>query len=80
MISRGNTRQEMDRKLLDYFSAGVRLVWYIYPATGEAQVYEAPDRFVTLTGQDALDGGAVLPGFQLPLSTLFAQPGSPSES
>ena len=74
VISRGNTRQEMTRKLADYFSAGVRLIWYVYPATSEVQVYESPDKYVTLAAQDTLDGGAVLPGFRLPLSTLFAQP------
>jgi len=74
VISRGNTRQEMTRKLADYFTAGVRLVWYVYPASGEVQVYTAPDKHKTLTAQDVLDGGEVLPGFQLPLSTLFAQP------
>jgi Uma2 family endonuclease len=73
VISRGNTRQEMTRKLADYFSAGVRLVWYVYPATSEVQVYESPDKFITLTSQDALNGGSVLPGFSLPLATLFAQ-------
>jgi len=74
VVSKGNTRQEMARKLADYFSAGVRLVWYVYPAACEVQVYEAPDKCVTLAAQETLDGGAVLPGFRLPLSTLFAQP------
>ena len=74
VISRSNTRQEMARKLADYFSAGVRLVWYVYPAASEVEVYESPDKHVTLSIQDTLDGGEVLPGFRLPLSTLFAQP------
>jgi Uma2 family endonuclease len=74
VISRGNTRQEMARKLTDYFSAGVRLVWYIDPATNEVQVYESPDKCATLTAEATLDGGQVLPGFRLPLSALFAQP------
>lgn len=74
VISRGNTRQEMTRKLADYFSSGVRLVWYIYPAACEVQIYESPDKCVTLTAQETLDGGNVLPGFRLLLSTLFAKP------
>jgi Uma2 family endonuclease len=74
VISRGNTRQEMARKLTDYFSAGVRLVWYVYPAACEVQAYESPDKCVTLSAEGTLDGGQVLLGFQLPLSTLFAQP------
>ena len=64
----------MARKLADYFSAGVRLVWYVYPATCEVEVYEAADKCVKLTPQDTLDGGQVLPGFRLPFSTLFVQP------
>jgi len=42
IISRHNTREEMDRKLLDYFAAGVRLVWYVYPATREVHIYASP--------------------------------------
>ena len=76
IISRGNTREEMDRKLADYFVAGVRLVWYVYPATHEVRVYASPDQCVTLSVQDALDGGDVLPGFQLPLAVFFAPPGA----
>jgi Uma2 family endonuclease len=75
IISKGNTREEMDRKLIDYFAAGVRLVWYIYPTACEARVYLAPDNYAALGAQDTLDGGDVLPGFRLPLQTLFAQPG-----
>jgi Uma2 family endonuclease len=74
VISRGNTSQEMARKLADYFSAGVRLVWHVHPSTCEVQVYESPDKCVTLSSGDTLDGGQVLPGFTLPLKKLFAQP------
>jgi Uma2 family endonuclease len=76
VISRGNTREEMQRKLSDYFAAGVRLVWYVYPATREVYVYTSPDQCVRLAVQDTLDGGEVLPSFQLPLATLFADPGT----
>jgi len=40
------------------------------------RVYASPDQCITLGVQDALDGGDVLPGFQLPLATLFAPPGA----
>ena len=70
------TREEMERKLLDYFAAGVRLVWYVYPATSKVCVYASADKYVMLGVQDTLDGGDVLPGFQLPLATFFAPPGA----
>src|SRR5262249_14451440 len=31
VLSASNTRQEMDRKLHEYFATGVRLVWYVDP-------------------------------------------------
>jgi Uma2 family endonuclease len=75
VISRGNTREEMEQKLLDYFTAGVRLVWYVYPAKRAVHVHTSPEKHIVLSGQDTLDGGDVLPGFRLPLETLFTRPG-----
>jgi Uma2 family endonuclease len=73
ILSASNTPGEMERKLADYFTAGVRLVWYIDPPTRTAVVYTATDQGRTLMEADSLDGGDVLPGFHLPLSKLFAE-------
>jgi Uma2 family endonuclease len=78
IISHGNTNEEMDRKLHDYFAAGVRKVWYVYPEAGEVRLYADPGTYATLTSRETLDGGVLLPGFQLPLSSLFAVPGARS--
>ena len=72
VLSEGNTKEEMERKLKDYFFAGVRLVWYIDLKKRTAEVYTSPDQGVTLTEGQTLDGGEVLPGFRLPLRQLFA--------
>jgi Uma2 family endonuclease len=73
VLSESNTEQEMHRKLHDYFTAGVRLVWYIDPRTRSAKSYTAEEQFVELIESQTLTGGDVLPGFELPLSTLFAK-------
>ena len=73
VISESNTPGEMQRKLRDYFAAEVRLVWYIDPRSRTAMVYTAVDNGELLTEVDVLDGGAVLPGFSLPLNKLFAK-------
>ncbi len=73
VLSESNTQQEMERKLKDYFFSGVQLVWYIDIKKRTAEVYTSPDQGVTLTEGQALDGGAVLPGFRLPLRELFAR-------
>jgi Uma2 family endonuclease len=71
IISKGNTEAEMDRKLKDYFTSGVELVWYIDAATATARVYQESltPQYVDQNG--SLDGGSLLPGFQLALRELF---------
>lgn len=73
VLSASNTPTEMARKRLDYFTAGVRLVWEIDPDARTVSVYTGVDTFSVLTVSDTLDGGAVLPGFTLPLRDLFAE-------
>jgi Uma2 family endonuclease len=73
ILSPGNTKGEMERKLLDYLAAGVRLVWYIDPATRTARAYTAADQFVEVGEDGVLPAGDVLPGFELPLRRVFAK-------
>lgn len=70
-ISPGNTRGEMSRKLKDYFTAGVELVWYIDPIERVVSVYTSEIDCQTLTDADELDGGDVLPGFRVSVRELF---------
>jgi Uma2 family endonuclease len=72
VLSAGNTKKEMTQKLRDYFLAGVRLVWFIDPDKRLGQIYTAPDEMRLVTENEAMDGGDVLPGFELPLRELFA--------
>lgn len=72
VLSPGNTKAEMDRKLRDYFLAGVELVWVIEPKTQTAKSYTSPEDFLPISKTGSLDGGTVLPGFRLPLKQLFA--------
>jgi Uma2 family endonuclease len=73
VLSAGNTEGEMRRKLHDYFTAGVKLVWYIDPQTKSAKSYTAEDRCVEVSESQSLSGGDVLPGFELSLKELFAK-------
>jgi len=73
VLSEGNTPAEMRRKLKEYFLAGVVLVWFVYPETRRVEVYTAPDQFTRLQETDTLDGGSLLPGFQLQLKQLFVR-------
>jgi Uma2 family endonuclease len=74
VISKGNTPREMERKLSEYFSAGSRLVWYVYAESRSVHVFNSPTSQVRLDENQTLDGGDLLPGFELPLSRLFQTP------
>jgi Uma2 family endonuclease len=71
VISKSNTRGEMTRKLDDYFKAGVREVWYIYPKTQTIDVYTAPDQMRRIPKDGILKGSIVLPEYSLPLAKFF---------
>jgi Uma2 family endonuclease len=71
VVSPNTTADEVQDKRLEYFAAGVRTVWVIYPRQREAHVYTSPTTVTILTAAQELDGGALLPGFRLPLASLF---------
>ena len=73
VLSKSNSRGEMERKLRDYFAAGCRLVWYVDPRKRAVRVYTSPVQVITFGEGETLDGGEVLPGFTLPLRDLFAE-------
>lgn len=71
IISHGNTEKEMEKKLDEYFEAGVRLVWYIYPSTKSAHIYTSRSERKDIGEQGLLEGHDVLPGFAVRLGELF---------
>jgi Uma2 family endonuclease len=71
VISKGNTKREMERKLREYVEAGVLVAWFVYPKTRTIIVHSGPGQSTTLAEDQSLDGGAVLPGFVLPVRDLF---------
>jgi Uma2 family endonuclease len=73
VLSRSNTADEMERKRREYFGHGARLVWLIDPEARTVTVYTDPATSAVLHEAQTLDGGSVLPGFELPLRDLFAE-------
>jgi Uma2 family endonuclease len=73
VLSPGNTKEEMDRKVREYFLAGTRLVWLVDPRKRSVRICTAPDRSRLLKEHQTLDGGEVLPGLSLPLREVFTR-------
>ena len=71
VVSPYDRASEVQDKIKDYLVAGVRLVWLVDPKSRTVTVYHSLDNVHILLEEDTLDGGAVVPGFLLPLSRLF---------
>jgi Uma2 family endonuclease len=55
----------------EYFAAGTKLVWIVYPTQRLIYVYDSPRQVRILGEADELDGGVVLSGFRIPITSLF---------
>ena len=71
VVSESNSAQEVIQKVVDYLSAGTRLVWVVYPDVKQVHVYTDLTSARILTEPAELDGGDVIPGFRLSLTELF---------
>lgn len=71
VLSKGNTSAEMERKLSEYFRAGVRVVWLVNPADRSAVIYTASDAGERIATAGTLKGSGPLTGFEMPLALLF---------
>lgn len=71
IVSPSNTRKELRKKLKEYFTAGVRMVWLIEPEDRSVTVLTNADQGKTLYEDAELNGGDVLPGFSCKVCELF---------
>lgn len=58
-------------KMNEYIDSGCRLGWLINPNTRKTEVYTASGDIHTVSFDDLLSGGDVLPGFELRLNEIF---------
>ena len=71
VVSPSNTRVEINDKVQMWLRNGVRLAWAVYPDTRTVDVHPEDGPVFTLTEDDTLDGGDVLPGFTCPVREIF---------
>ena len=71
IVSPSDSHREVYDKARMWLSHGVSLVWVTYPDARTIDVHQNGSPVVTLTEDDSLDGGTVLPGFSLPVREVF---------
>lgn len=71
IISPSNTAADIQEKIEEYFDAGVRQVWIVYPRTRNVAVHLSRTEVRVLEEDEELEGGDVIPGFRLRVGELF---------
>ena len=72
VVSPSNTPRELDRRISDYFAAGCKRVWLVYPEHREVYIHGLSG-VVCRRGDDTLEDPELLPGFSVKVSNLFVQ-------
>ena len=75
VISPNDTIYELDEKLADYRSAGVKLVWVVDPKWKTVRIHRADRTVSELFAGDTLGGEQVLPGFSVAVDDLIPKQG-----
>ena len=73
ILSPGQNMARFLDKIQFYLLNGVRLVWVIDPPARTVAVLTPGQEAIILSSGDTLDGGDVIPGFQVPVDDIFAQ-------
>jgi Uma2 family endonuclease len=73
VVSPNDLFEEVLKKMREYFNYGVKQVWIISPASQQIHIYDSPTQPRILGIDQDLEGGTLLPGFRMPVSSLFQQ-------
>ena len=71
--SPSDTVREAEKKVIEWLEFGSRLVWVVSSKLHTVTVYRSLTDIVSLTENDTLNGGDVVPGFQISIAEIFAQ-------
>ncbi len=71
VISPSDTYTQVAEKVDEWLNAGCAVVWVVNPRRETVEVYQSPEDITVLQGDDILDGGDVIEGFQCSVKDLF---------
>jgi Uma2 family endonuclease len=72
VVSPSDSAEDLDIKTKQYLQNGARQVWILYPKTQTVHVFSRGAATVILDKDQTLEGGELLPGFTVPVASLFA--------
>ena len=72
----GVNSAELARKIEDYFTAGIKLVWVADLGNHKVTAYTSLTKFKVISASGTLEAGKVLSGFKMPVKALFEHLGA----
>ncbi len=72
LISPTDDAEQVEKKIVEYFKAGVRVLWKVMPESEVVYVYTARKIVTICTDADTCSAAPVLPNFTISAGTLFA--------
>jgi Uma2 family endonuclease len=72
VVSPSDSAPAIQSKVMDWLTAGSRVVWVIYPDTQTVIEYRSLEQIQVLTAEQTLAGGDVLPEFSCAVNEIFA--------
>lgn len=74
VVSPTDSYLDLDDKVARYLNDGVNVVWVVNPRQTTVTLYvKGSNQSLRLKIDDTIDGGALMPGFSLPVRALFAE-------
>ena len=64
---------EVEKKVMEWLEFGSRMVWVVGSKLHTVTLYRSLTDILVLTEKDTLDGGDVVPGFQIRISEIFSE-------
>jgi len=71
LISPNDKIKDIEDKIVDYFNAKVKLVWYISPEQQQIYTYTSPTKIKIYSGADICSASPILDGFEFKVSDMF---------
>ena len=72
VISPTDRADDINAKLYEYFRAGVKVVWHIFPQTQKVDVFTAPEKVTICSGSTICSGAPALPDLQISAEDMFS--------
>lgn len=72
LISPGDKSDHIETKIIEYFTAGVQVVWHVHPALRMVRVFTSVRSATSYFEDDALSAAPALPDLDMTVSGLFA--------